>query len=183
MTCVVGLIHKGKVWMGGDSCASDPTEKVIRRDPKIFTNGDFIIGFAGSYRFGQILRFHFEAPDQDEGQGDYEYLVTDWLDGVRAACKDGGFVKIEDNEESFPESSALIGFNGKLYVLDSDLQIGEPCSDYYAIGVGSGVALGALHVLQQDTKVKSPKCQLQMALEAAATYAVGVEGPFTILSK
>ena len=181
MTCIVGLVAKDKVWMGGDSCASDPAEKVIRKDPKVFINGEFLLGYAGSYRFGQLLRFKFTPPGQKEGQDDFEYLVTDWVDALRTVCKDAGLTKIEDNEETRPDCSALIGFKGKLYVLDSDLQVGEPSSNYYSIGIGAGIALGALFAIKASSSMVAKK-QIQLSLEAAATYAVGVEAPFVILS-
>lgn len=182
MTCIVGLISGDKVWVGGDSCASDPDEKVIRKDPKVFINGPFLIGYAGSYRFGQILRFKFTPPPQEDGMDDYEYLVTAWMDSLRETCKDAGLTKVENNEETLPDCSALVGFNGRLYVLDSDLQVGEPSADYYAIGIGAGVSLGALFALTASSKTTPPKKRVQMALEASAAYAVGVEAPFVILS-
>jgi len=181
MTCIVGIAAKGKVWMGGDSCASDGSEKVIRKDPKVFIKEDFLIGYSGSFRLGQILKYRFDPPVKRDEQEDFEYLVTDWLDALRHTCKGSGLTKIDDNEESVP-GGALIGYNGRLYVLEEDFQIGEPKCNYYAIGCGSGVAFGSLYTTMLLTKRMLPRRKIQQALEAATTYAMGVEPPFTILS-
>jgi ATP-dependent protease HslVU (ClpYQ) peptidase subunit len=184
MTCIVGMAQKDKVWVGGDSAASssDTMEKCLRRDPKVFKNGEFLIGYSGSFRFGQILRYKFIPPGKKDDQEDYEYMVTDWLDALRHACKEGGFSKIEDNEEELPDASALIGYHNKLYVLDSDFQIGELTNDMYAIGCGAGLALGSMATSMKISKRMPPRKRIQLALEASAQYALGVEPPFLILS-
>ena len=64
MTCVIGIVDNGKVWMGGDSAAIDSEEETItlRKDPKVFRNEDFLIGFAGTYRLGQLIQYMFNCP-------------------------------------------------------------------------------------------------------------------------
>ncbi len=183
MTCIAGVVSKGKVWIGGDSCASDGTEKVARKDPKVFELSGMIIGYAGSFRFGQLLRFKFVPPGKKDDQDDYEYLVTDWVEALRHTCKEGGLTKVEDNEETITDASALIGFNGRLYVLDSDLNIGEPITNFYAIGSGSAVAFGALNAASTISKKMQPRRMLTLALESATKFAMGVEPPFVILSE
>lgn len=182
MTCIVGTVSKGKVWIGGDSCASDGSEKVARKDPKVFELGNMVIGYAGSFRFGQLLRYKFAPPGKKDDQEDYEYLVTDWLDALRHTCKEGGLTKVEDNEETLPDSSAIIGYNGRLFVLDSDLNLGEPVTNFYAIGAGSAVAFGALNASWVLSKKMQPRRRLTLALESASMFAVGVEPPFVIIS-
>ena len=179
MTCIVGMVHNDKVYIGGDSCSSDDSEKFTRRDPKVFHMDDMLIGFSGSWRFGQILRYKFTPPEKKDEQEDFEYLVTEWLDALRQSCKENGLTKVDDNEESW-DGSALIGYNGSLYILDEDLNIGEPLTDYAAIGSGSSVALGALYVGTKSAK--QARRVVQKALEAAVEHARGVTPPFTILS-
>ena len=43
MTCIVGYIDK-VAYIGGDSAASGGDSVNIRKDPKVFRNGDFIFG-------------------------------------------------------------------------------------------------------------------------------------------
>jgi len=182
MTCVVGIALNGKIYMGADSCSSDVSEKYGRKDAKVFESHDMLLGYSGSWRFGNLFRFKFDPPAQRSDKEDFEFLVTDWVDALRTVCKSEGYTKIEDNEESF-DGSALIGYKGKLYVLEGDWNIGEPNMDYAAIGSGSAVALGALYASVKASKSMTPKARIEAALEAASEYAVGVAPPFVFLSK
>lgn len=185
MTCIVGWNTKGKVWIGGDSAAYDSTNYVreVRKDPKVFKIGsEYLIGYAGSFRFGQLMRYKFVPPEKPEGKGDYEFLVTDWMDALRAMLKDAGFAKVDDNVESFVDSSALIGYEGKLYNLEDDLQIGELALPYAASGCGSDFALGSFDTSWRLSKRMAPRKRIQLALEAAASFSAGVCPPFTIQS-
>ena len=50
MTCIVGLINKENksVTIGGDSSGLAGSDLTIRKDPKVFKNGDFIFGCTSS---------------------------------------------------------------------------------------------------------------------------------------
>ena len=184
MTCIVGLNAKGKIWIGGDSAGTDENLlRVVRRDSKVFKLGtQFIIGYAGSFRFGQLLRYKFVPPEKPEDKDDYEYMVVDWMDALRSVLKDSGFTKIDDNSEAFEDSQALIGYNGRLYGLEEDLQIGELILPYAAYGCGSDFAFGSMNTSFQLSKRMSPRKRVQLALEAAAAFCAGVCPPFTIQS-
>ena len=41
MTCIVGLVHGGKVYMGGDSAGVGGYCLTVRADEKVFRNGEF----------------------------------------------------------------------------------------------------------------------------------------------
>ena len=185
MTCIVGLHSKGKVWIGGDSAGVSPAtlSKVLRKDSKVFKIGtEYIVGYSGSFRFGQVLRYKFIPPEKPEGKDDYEFLVTDWLDTLRSTLRDSGFTKIDDNVETFEDAYALIGYNGKLYCLEEDLQIGELTVPFASIGCGSDFAFGSLDTSIKLSKRMSPRKRVQLALEAAAAFSGGVSAPFTIQS-
>ena len=184
MTCIVGLNAKGKIWIGGDSAGTySNLLRVVRKDPKVFKIGsDFIVGYAGSFRFGQVLRFKFTPPDKPEGKEDYEYMVTNWMDTLRTVLKDAGYTKVEDNVESFEDGEAIIGYNGRIYTLESDLQIGEMALPYAAIGCGADFAFGSLETGFKLSKRMAPRKRVQLALEAATTFSAGVCPPFSILS-
>lgn len=49
MTCIVGLAVNGKTYIGGDSAGVGGYDLTIRRDAKVFTNGEFAMGF-GDHR-------------------------------------------------------------------------------------------------------------------------------------
>ncbi len=95
MTCIVGFTKNNKVYIGGDSAGVSGLNISIRKDPKVFKRGKFLIGYTSSFRMGQLLRFNLNVRDQDESQSDYEYMCTDFIDSVRKCLKDGGYLNIE----------------------------------------------------------------------------------------
>ena len=56
MTCVIGLEHKGEVYIGADSAATSGWAVSATRLPKVFLVNEFLIGYAGSFRMGQLLQ-------------------------------------------------------------------------------------------------------------------------------
>src|ERR1035437_565586 len=127
--------------MGGDSAALDSYHCLtIRKDPKVFQNGPFLIGFTSSYRMGQIL---MDTTFPDPGNMDeFEYMRTQFVDVARAELKDAGYVKVDNNREESGEF--LVGFHGRIFDVQSDFQIGESSDPFLAVGQGSQEALGAL---------------------------------------
>ncbi len=64
MTCIVGLVHEGVVYMGGDSAATSSAylNQTILATEKVFRNGEFLIGAAGSERASLLLRHSLSPP-------------------------------------------------------------------------------------------------------------------------
>jgi len=179
MTCIVGFVDKKnkKVTIGADSAGSNDSEVLIRKDPKIFRNGEFIIGCTSSFRMIQLLRFSFKPPKI--GNKDiYEYMCTDFVDAVRNCFKDGGYLqKYIDGDEK--GGTFIIGYKDRLFVIEDDFQVGENLNGIASIGCGSPYALGSMFTnIKSD---KSAKERVTMALEAAAFYSLGVAKPFLIL--
>ena len=169
MTCIIGLIHDNKVYVGGDSAGTSGTNLTIRKDPKVFKNGPFLIGFAGSFRVGQLLRYALKPPIHPDGMDDYEYMVVEFIKSVRTTLKENGF----DSGPTF-----LVGYKSQLYNVDSDFQIGIPLYGIAAAGCGAQIALGAVHALDNW----GPTDKIKRALEIVAGLNTGVAAPFTILS-
>jgi ATP-dependent protease HslVU (ClpYQ) peptidase subunit len=180
MTCIVGMVEDGVVYIGGDALASETVGNhvVARADEKVFANGDFLFGFCGSFRIGQLLRYAFTPPEQGN-KNDMAYMVVDFIDAVRRTCKKKGVLKKVDEEES-SESTFLVGYKGKLYVVEGDFDVGCHADSYCAIGAGAHFALGSLHTTQGLTF--TAKERICMALQAAAAYNSAVRGPFIIRS-
>lgn len=171
MTCIVGLVDKGNVYIGGDSAGVAGLSITIRSDEKVFANGPFIMGFTTSFRMGQLLRYKFDPPKQTVSTDDMKYMVTDFIDAVRKCFADNGF------GDKSTGGSFLVGYNGKLYSVDSDFQVGIPSLAYDTCGCGSDIALGAMYA----TSSKKPEDRVKIALEAAATFSGGVAPPFTMV--
>lgn len=179
MTCIVAIEHDGTVWMGGDSAASRDNEIVRRSNEKVFFNDEFLIGYSGSFRIGQLLQYAFHAPKQSYGQTDMEYMVVDFVDALRHLMRDKGTLMKEEEGEAH-DSEILIGYRGKIYVMESDFHIGRPLTSYAACGSGAPYALGALYVIANDQNL-SPQEKIEKSLSASAEYSAGVASPFIIM--
>jgi len=182
MTCIVGLEHEGVVYIGGDSAGVESWSLAIcgRADQKVFLTetGDMAMGFCGSFRIGQLLRYALVPPTQKVGQDDMAYMVTDFIDAVRTMQKDKGTLK-KENELEEHDAGFLVGFNGKLYVIESDFQVGQPSDNYACIGCGGQIASGAMYATRNSSM--SPEERITLALSAAAEYSAGVRAPFHIV--
>lgn len=175
MTCIIGCINNGTVYMGADSAGVGGYYIERRKDEKVFLNGEFIIGFTSSFRMGQLLRFKFSPPKMKEGQDIYEFMVSDFVEGVRQCLKAGGYSKVDNNEET--GGTFLVGYRGRLFTVAADFQVSELLGDYAAVGCGSDIALGSMY----SSKGKVVVERIMTALEAAEEFSAGVRGPFNIL--
>lgn len=188
MTCIVGLEHEGRVWMGGDSAGItiNNLSLRVRGDSKVFSVDDVLFGFTSSFRMGQLLRFSLEIPRQII-KNDYHYLCTDFVDAVRNCLKTGGFATTITEEAGGKQNSQqgeqggtfLIGYRGKLYNIQSDYQVGIPTISFDACGCGEDYALGNLLATKGSTL--SPRKRILKALTAATYFSAGVSPPFSIL--
>lgn len=183
MTCIVGVESNGHVYLGGDAAGSDGWHIDTRIDEKVFKNEAFVMGYTTSFRMGQLLRYAFTPPDHPTKKDDMAYLVTDFVDSIRGLYKDKGFLsKSQDEDESHEQETGgtfLLGYRGKLYSIEDDFQICRTHGGYAACGSGHAYALGSLFTTEH---IKDPIVRLQLALEVAAKYAVGVRGPFSFIS-
>ena len=175
-TCIVGLESDGNVYIGGDSAGVAGYARSVRVDEKVFIKGRMIFGFTSSFRMGQILRYSFDPPEQTIKQEDYAYLCGSWVDALVKCLKDKGYAKVNNNEVT--GGIFLLGFNGALYRVESDFQVGRRTDSYDACGCGEQFALGALAVLEE--KHIGPEEKVRRALEIAERFSAGVKGPFVI---
>lgn len=178
MTCIVGLIHNGKVHMACDSAASDTDIGSVhkRKDVKLFMVDEYLIGFSNSFRMGQILQHDF-IPPRPSKRNLEKTMCIDFVDKVYECLNRNNFGIDKDSDNV---SELIVGIHGRLFVMDSDFNMGEYLDKYFAIGSGYQFALGSLY---STKSVKNPKTRLTKALEAAAEYSIGVEPPFLYLSE
>ena len=177
MTCVVGLLDKGDVWMGADSAGVAGRLVVKRDDSKVFRNGPFLMGFTTSFRMGQLLRYSFEPPKHESGIPDHKFMCTTFTDAVRKCFKDGGYAKKNDEVES--AGCFLVGYHGKLFEVESDYQVGISHDDFAAVGCGDELAMASL--TSTDNTKMPPKARVRLALKVAEKYSTGVCGPFRVM--
>lgn len=181
MTCIVGIEHEGDVYIGGDSASVETQSLTIDTSPssKVFVTSDnrMVMGFCGSWRVSQLMQHSLVLPPQPKSKDDFGYLVTTFMDAVRnTQTKSGAILKDRETESS--AAVFLLGYKSKLYLIESDFQVGVPSGGVGATGCGADLALGALYATRH---VKDPQRRILTALEAAATYNAGVRAPFNIV--
>jgi hypothetical protein len=178
MTCIVGLVdaETGTVWMGGDSAGVAGTDLAIRKDVKVFRNGDYLIGFTSSFRMGQILHYRFVPPTPHPDADLDAFMATTFVDAVRDCLKRYGYAQIINNQDN--GGSFLVAYQGRLFQIQSDFQVAETMIGYDACGCGDNLALGALWATQQCF---DPELRVLVALNAAAAHSAAVAAPFTVL--
>jgi ATP-dependent protease HslVU (ClpYQ) peptidase subunit len=162
--------------MGCDSLGASGWDMRIRRDRKIYRNGDSIFGFTTSFRMGQILGLRFKPPKRPVEKEVYKYMVTDFVDALRVSMKEAGYAKKENEVES--AGRFLVGYEGRLFNIGPDYDVGENESGYDAVGCGESFALGAMY---SNSKL-NPRERIRQALAAAEAFSCGVRGPFHIES-
>jgi ATP-dependent protease HslVU (ClpYQ) peptidase subunit len=177
MTCIAAVVHDGKVYLGGDSAASNEWEIDTRADAKVFALGEFLMGFTSSFRMGQLLRYTFTPPALPDSENPdlFRYMVADFVEAARECLKKGGYAKKENEREE--GGNFLVGIRGHIFDICSDYQVEETADDYNAIGCGRAFAKGALFAAVSHP----PEKRIRMALKAAERHANGVRGPFLIL--
>lgn len=176
MTAVVGLVDSGRVYIGADSAATGGWHQTTLVESKVWRAGPYAFGCAGSIRAMQLLRHVFDPPAPTASLD--RFLATTFADAVRVVLKDGGHVKISENQESSPDSRFIVGVAGRLFIFNGDLSSMEPADRCAAIGCGDEFALGALHA----TAGQPPKLRIRAALAAAEHFSAGVRGPFVVTS-
>jgi ATP-dependent protease HslVU (ClpYQ) peptidase subunit len=180
VTCVIGLLDSGKVYMGSDSATSDGDWITQSSNRKVFRNGDFLFGFTTSWRMGQMLQHAFAPPKINPSEDITAFLCTRFMDGVRKTFKDGGWERKEGPSGAEKGGTFLLGYQGRLFEVCSDFQVAEYPYGYAACGSGFRFALGSLHsTAGLDWK---PQRRILTALKAASAFAVGVTAPYRIRS-
>ncbi|MEU1355333.1 hypothetical protein ABZ410_15740 [Streptomyces cinnamoneus] len=158
MTVIVGLVHEDQVYIGGDSAGVGGCRLTIRKDPKVFCNGPYAMGFCGSFRMGQLLHHAFKAP-KPKGELD-RFMTTKFVNKLRACLKEAGWARKESEQEQ--GGTFLVGIYGRLFIVYGDYQVAEPADGYAAVGCGNEFALGALHATA--TTDLTPRERLTVAL-------------------
>jgi hypothetical protein len=98
MTCIAGFMQDGRVHIGGDSAGIGGLSLTVRADRKVFTNGPYAFGIAGSFRMGDLLRYSFKPPKPEKDDLD-RFMRVDFVNAVRACFKDGGFAEKDSEDE------------------------------------------------------------------------------------
>lgn len=177
MTCIIGLTTQDKVYIAVDSAGVNTESFHLTniKYPKVFSNGEFIIGYTSSFRMGQLLEFTLKPPSQKKDQSDYEYLCTDFIDSVRQCLGKGGFKTVDKELESGGEF--LVGYRGGIYHIFDNFQVLAPSNYVTACGCGADLGEGAVIAL---LRYLPPEKALTEALTIVEQTNAGVRKPFIV---
>jgi ATP-dependent protease HslVU (ClpYQ) peptidase subunit len=178
LTAIAAVVDGGKIWIGGDSALSDTGTHDLRVcvNQKIFKLGEMVLGVAGSPRVGDVLRFQLAVPKHPKRMDPARFMRTHFVEAVREILKKSGALTQQFGAE-FMDAHVLIGYRGRLFVMEDDLHIHEWTEDYAAIGSGGSVACGALSV---SSGLPGRK-RVLAALSAAERFTISVRRPFYVL--
>jgi ATP-dependent protease HslVU (ClpYQ) peptidase subunit len=166
--------------MGGDSAGSDEETGIIASYvmPKVFKRDGYLIGYAGSFRFGKLLQYVFELPNIPKNcttsEKLDEFMNKELMQSIKKQAKE---MDLEKEEMDF---DALIGINGHIFEVSNDWCAIECAMSWNAIGSGTKYAWGSLHTTEPW---KDPKKRIHTALSAASEYSMSVAPPFTIITE
>jgi ATP-dependent protease HslVU (ClpYQ) peptidase subunit len=172
VTCIVGISHNNKVYIGGERGSSDGSSILPLTRPKVKRCNDYLIGYAGSQGIGELLHFIDLPPINNKNIE--KTLRTSFISSLKDAIEQyGNASHLEDNSTDW-----LVGVNGKLFEISSeDWHVAE--FTYSAIGSGGPIALGSLHTTQNW---KDQEKRIRYALQAAVDISPTCLGPIDIYS-
>lgn len=180
MTCIVATLDRinNRVVIGADSIGIDGSfNKRVVLQSKLIKLNDFIIGFAGSFRVGDILRYCLELPPIEDEDIE-KYLVTKFVPLLQSALEDANALsKDEDGQTVNP---FLLAYKNRLFKIDGDFHVQENANGFESIGVASEIAIGAIAAL--DKRKMTAEKKVLTALEIACTFSAGVSKPFNLMS-
>ena len=168
MSCVIGLVQDGHVYLGADGYAT--TEEGERRPiiaRKLIRNKGYLIGYTGSVRTGQIMGQHdFDPPDN----------IDDLSESLRQHLYERGCVATNEVNLQMTACNFLVVYGERLYEILMDFQLNEVMGNFTAVGSGAPYAMGAMHILNKINM--KPIEKLEMALKTAAAYHTTCGPPY-----
>ena len=179
MTCIAALVdtHSKTIYMGGDSAGTRGYYTVMTmKTPKVFINQGFLFGSTGTMRTLQILQHSFVPPSyHPKDMKIEEFMNRVFVDALRTCLKDSG-AALKDKEQEGQSNETLVGYRGKIFLIDSAYAAIEVVDNYMAVGCGDELALGSLFSTEK-TRL-SPRQRLEMALNAASYHCNSVRSPY-----
>jgi len=183
MSCIVAISQSGRIYMGADSCGSWCDEQRNRKDSKIFIKGDFLIGYVGSPRPGQVLQNYWKPPEETRFFGD----------SIRSVLSEHGCISMTEEQTEIMQMTTIIGYKGEFFEVMSDFQTCSYSDNYSAIGAGRPYALGSLfetnimreRILTFDKHYEERMGNIERvcnALKCSEYLCIGVRQPFHVFS-
>ena len=174
MSLVIAAKDKqGQVWIGADSRSSSTTNYTDDID-KLIPQYNYVVGFVGSNRIGQLIRFN---PEKFQPVTDLASAFA-WTNALRQLLIDQGYQeKAADRDEpDHNHLAVVVATVDSIYEVESNYQIGVRESRT-AIGSGYAYGLGAFDA--QSASIPADK-RIRRAIKVAANNIPSVGGPIQV---
>lgn len=148
MTCIVSFLYNNEIILAGDKSGSNGFLKVNIKEPKVFHKKDFMIGYCGSFRMGQILKYVWEIPKRKVDQTTENYIYIDIITSIKKCFKDNGF----GDEDKNKFGNFILCYENRIFEVQQDMSILEHEMNIVCIGSGEYHAVAAVQVLMEYEK-------------------------------
>lgn len=172
MTCIIGLVHDGRVYMGGDSQRSRGSVIETAPTPKVVRFGDMLIGSCGLALALNLIQHRLEVPKLAQiGESGEGYLFREVATPLRRLAK--------DHDLDFSDCELLIGFDQRIFRVGTDFSVLWNGEGLASIGAGERWAIGAMLALEGTVPAED---RIRRSLEIAGRCCDGVAGPYYVMS-
>ena len=184
MTIIVALLDSdGVIHMGGDSSASNDTDAIdICGNEKIFHSYSFMYGICGSFRVMNVIRYIFDPPAFTwyDNDAPVEYMVKCFVPMLIKVLRSNKTLEKDNNVVSM-DATMIVGFQGNLFIVDSDFQVRQlPPENFFAIGSGAEAAKGSLYTSYYNSTDAYES--VEYALEASMEFSKSVKAPLKYIT-
>lgn len=176
MTCIVAVKIKNEIAIGGDTLGSNGFNKTHYTNKKVFSNGEFTIGYTTSFIMGQVLEHLWRPPARMEGTSTQEYLIVDVIPSIRQCFSNNG---INEHKDGLNEGgSFILVFEGDIYEVQPDYSIMKSEQDFVSVGSGTYHASAcASTLLKHNNKLKLTAEQIVVeSIKTASSMVTSVGG-------
>ena len=191
MTCIVWIVANGKVFIWWDAQGTgDDYTKDMRKDVKVFKNGDFVVWFSGSYRVGQILRYCSDftlKPTEKEkiGRDFMWYMCNDFITHIRDSLEKNFYSDTKKDKKVW-EMSILVWYKDKLVQICEDFQVWECINPFDSVWCWAVFAKWILLEKMCEWRLKwndsYMEFQLRQAIERVSRLSAWVWWDITVLT-
>lgn len=187
MTAIVGLVHDGEVWLGGDRSVAAGSMLIPNRQPKVWRSGQMVIGCSGEQAWWTAWLEELSPDPGGHWRPDdpLRWLSTTCMQSLRQRLTEWGRIgKAADGTEQC-DGDALVGIDGQLYEINANGFTVVQCADPVAgIGCGGNLVIGAasaLRALDWPDGLDVPWV-LRESLEIAERFCAYVRAPFDVVT-
>jgi ATP-dependent protease HslVU (ClpYQ) peptidase subunit len=146
MTTVIAIQFDDCVEMIADSQINSSGQPYFHPDMvKIVAKGKYLIGIAGRVVALQTIQNSWTPPALGAHKDSiYNFIIIKVIPSLKTFIQDAKIFSDKERDDDDDLFSILIAIKGELFEIDQDYSVSRREDGLYAIGSGSGYALGAL---------------------------------------